>query len=129
MRGPARAGLLIYATDIDRVARFYEALLGMVRIHETPELAVLESPDIQMVVHRHPPEIASAVVIESPPERRVTALKFFFTVPSLANARAAARALGGTVDKEEWPGIGFTVCNAVDPEGNIFHLRERTPGP
>ncbi len=129
MPGPAHAGLFVYATDINRVARFYEALLGMVRIHETPELTVLESPDIQMVVHRHPPEIGSAVVIDSPPERRAAALKLFFTVPSLANARAAAPALGGTVDKEEWPGAGFTVCNAVDPEGNIFHLRERTPGP
>ena len=127
MPGPARAGLFLYAKDLARVAGFYESLLGMKRAHESPEIVVLESPDIQLVVHAIPSHIASNIVITSPPQRREnTALKFFFTVPSLAAARMAAPPLGGEVFPEQWQGPGFVVCNACDPEGNVFHIREST---
>jgi predicted enzyme related to lactoylglutathione lyase len=51
-------------------------------------------------------------------------LKFFFTVPSLAKARAIASNLGGEIFNENWNGPGFIVCNAMDPEGNVFQVRE-----
>lgn len=125
MPGPARAGLFLYAKDLDRLARFYESLLGMTRLHASDEMVVLGSPQIQLVVHRIPPHIASGIVIESPPVRREnTALKFFFTVPSLSEAGAAAASLGGEVMSERWQGPGFVVCNAMDPEGNVFQVRE-----
>jgi predicted enzyme related to lactoylglutathione lyase len=31
---------------------------------------------------------------------------------------------GGEVFTEPWEGPGFRVCNACDPEGNIFQVRE-----
>ncbi|HEU4613995.1 MAG TPA: hypothetical protein VFS15_18000, partial [Kofleriaceae bacterium] len=74
---------------------------------------------------RIPAAIAERIVITSPPERREdTALKFFFTVPSIEAARATAVSLGGAVFDERWNGPGFVVCNACDPEGNIFQVRE-----
>ena len=125
MPGPARAGLFVYAKDLERVSAFYQDIAGMIRLHETNELVVLESPDIQLLVHRIPAEIAATISIESPPKRReATALKFFFTVPSLAAARAVAARHGGEVFDEHWFGPGFVVCNACDPEGNIFQVRE-----
>jgi len=125
MPGPARAGLFVYAVDTQRIASFYESLGGMTRRHETPELIVLESPDIQLLVHAVPEPFAADIVISSPPVRREnTALKFFFTVPSLAEARAKAARLGGEVFTENWRGPGFIVCNAMDPEGNVFQVRE-----
>jgi predicted enzyme related to lactoylglutathione lyase len=125
MPGPARAGLFIYALDPERVADFYCAVAGMARLHATPELIVLESADIQLLVHWIPPPFAEGIVITSPPQRREdTALKFFFSVPSLAAARLAARAAGGEVFAENWQGPGFTVCNGMDPEGNVFQVRE-----
>lgn len=125
MPGPARAGLFIYANDLERLSSFYEAIAGMVRLHQTAELTVLESPDIQLLIHRIPPSIATGMTIKSPPDRREdTALKFFFTVPSLASARKQAAHLGGEVFNENWSGPGFVVCNACDPEGNIFQVRE-----
>ncbi len=125
MPGPARAGLFIYALDPERVADFYCAVAGMARLQATPELIVLESADIQLLVHRIPPPFAEGIVITSPPQRREdTALKFFFSVPSLAAARLAARAAGGEVFAENWQGPGFTVCNGMDPEGNVFQVRE-----
>lgn len=128
MSGPATAGLFIYARDVDRVARFYESVLAMARTHTTPGMIVLRSPDMQLIVHEMPPGLASRTEIAVPPiPRDQAALKFFFTVPNLADAAEMAAALGGAVLPEQWRGRGFIVRNATDPEGNIFHLRESTP--
>ena len=128
MPNPTDAGLFAYAKDLPRLAAFYESLLGLVRIHATDELAVLDSPGLRLVLHAIPAHIAEGIDIQSPPAPRDrAALKFFFTVPSLDAAAAAAPALGGSVQRERWQGPGFVACNAVDPEGNIFQLRERAP--
>ena len=124
MAGPAQAGLFIYAKDVARLADFYEAVLGMSRAFATEELIVVQSPDIQLVVHAMPVQVAATVTITAPPQRRDTALKFFFTVPSIAAARSSAATLGGEVIDEQWEGPGFRVCNACDPEGNVFQVRE-----
>lgn len=125
MSGPARAGLFVYAKDAERMSKFYESVAGMSRVHTTDELMVLDSPDIQLLIHILPGQFAEHIEITSPPQKREnTALKFFFTVPSLAEARATARSLGGEVFDENWQGPGFVVCNAMDPEGNVFQVRE-----
>jgi len=121
MSGPAQAGLFIYAKDLPRLAGFYESLLGMSRVRATSDLVVLRSPDIQLTLHATPPAVAASISISSPPEKREdAALKFFFTVPSIAEAAESAPALGGELLPEQWQGPWFRVCNAVDPEGNIF---------
>ena len=125
MSGPAASGLFIYANDISRLATFYESILGMARRHATSDLVVLLGNGLQLVIHALAPEIATAVAISDPPVPRDNApLKFFFTVPSLATAREMAPTLGGMVLSQEYSGRGFRASNAVDPEGNIFHLRE-----
>ncbi|MCR6702928.1 MAG: VOC family protein [Dokdonella sp.] len=117
--------MFVYAKDPQRLAAFYASLLGLRRVHGDAELAVLDGTSIQLIVHAIPPAIAASIRITSPPKRREdTALKFFFTVPSLADARERAAALGGEVLAEVWNGPGFRVCNAVDPEGNVFQVRE-----
>jgi predicted enzyme related to lactoylglutathione lyase len=127
MTGPARAGLFIYARELERVAAFYESLLGMSRLHASADLVVLQSQDVQLVVHQVPASIAATTRIESPPlQRGDSALKFFFSVPSIGAARPIAADLGGQVLDTLYPGRGFVACNAIDPEGNIFHLREHT---
>lgn len=128
MSGPARSGLFLYAKDLQRVARFYESVLGMRRLNESADLIVLDSEGTQLVVHEIPRDIAATITITSPPHKREnTALKFFFTVPSIEGARSTASALGGEVYAERWNGPGFVVCNACDPEGNIFQVRESVP--
>ena len=125
MSGPAKAGLFIYAKDLARLSGFYESLLGMIRVHSALDLVVLRSPDIQLTLHAIPESIAASIAVSTPPEKRDgAALKFFFTVPSIAVALADAPVLGGEVLPERWHGPGFKACNAVDPEGNIFQLRE-----
>jgi len=127
MAGPAQAGLFIYAKDLPRLTHFYQTLLSMQILHQREELVVLQSPQMQLLLHAIPANIAAGIDITSPPTRREDcALKFFFTVDSLAMARTTAAELGGEVFEQCWNGPGFRVSNACDPEGNIFHLREVT---
>ena len=127
MSGPAKAGLFIYAKDLSRLAGFYESLLGLSRSHSAVDLVILRSPDIELTLHAIPAAIAATISITSPPERREeAALKFFFTVPSIAEVAAMAPNWGGEVLPGQWQGSGFQVCNVVDPEGNIFQVREST---
>ena len=58
MPGPARAGAMIFARDAARLAEFYGAVLGMRQLHARPELIVLESPDMQLLIHAVPAHIA-----------------------------------------------------------------------
>lgn len=126
--GPARAGLFVYAKDVERLSAFYVDLLDMTRAHATPQMTVLRSPDLQLVVRAMPPERAVQVTVATPPvPRDDAAIKFFHAVPSLAQAAETAAALGGAVWSEQYRGPGFVVCNAVDPEGNIFQVREYAP--
>ncbi len=128
MPGPARAGGLIYAKNLELLSTFYEALLPMSKIHVSTDHVVLESPDFQLIVHAMPPDIAKMVIVKSPPERREqTPIKLFFTIPSISAARSEATKLGGEIFSDHWEGPGFIVCNACDPEGNIFQVRESVP--
>lgn len=130
MPGPARAGALIYAKDLEHLSSFYQQVMLMDKIHgntdnEDAEYHVLESPDIQLVIHAIPAQLAATITLTSPPEpRENTPLKLFFTVPSLSGAASTAQRLGGQLLEPEWLGSGFRVRNGYDPEGNIFQLRE-----
>jgi len=125
MAGPAAAGLFIYAKDLERLSAFYQALLGMTAVHGREDIAVLEVPGLQLVLHAIPKHIADTFEISTPPAHREdAALKFFFTVPALDAAAVVAAAYGGALLEGRWDGRGFRACNAVDPEGNIFQLRE-----
>ena len=124
MPSPARAGIFIHAKHPDSLSDFYQSVLGMTVAHRTDQMIVLCSPDLQIVVHAMPADIASQVAITRPPRLRDNvAIKFFCTVPSLSGAEESARALGGNVFPEQWQGPGFVVRNACDPEGNVFQVR------
>lgn len=124
MSGPARAGVSIYAKDKTRLASFYQSILGMSQLHDSADVTVLQSPDIQLVIHRIPEARASTTVIDEPAKIRDSALKFFFTVESIKAIRPVAQELGGGIGDEQWQGPGFIVCNGHDLEGNVFHVRE-----
>lgn len=130
MTQAAAAGLFVYAKDLVRVASFYTAVLNLQVRHADEDTAVLDAAGLQLLVHRIPSHIAVDIDIRSPPELRETsALKFFFTVPSLVQAAHIAAQLGGEVFTYTWNGPGFVACNAYDPEGNIFQLREAAEAP
>lgn len=124
MSGPAAAGVLIYAKNLDLLAQFYAQILGMRELHRRDEIVVLQSAHLQLLIHAMPAAIAAQVHVSTPPAKRENvALKFFATVDSMTAARALAAQLGGQVFDDEWQGPGFVACNAMDCEGNVFQLR------
>ena len=98
MSGPAAAGVLIYAKNLDLLAQFYAQILGMRELHRRDEIVVLQSAHLQLLIHAIPAPIAEHVHVSTPPAKRENvALKFFATVDSMAAARALAAQLGGQV--------------------------------
>jgi predicted enzyme related to lactoylglutathione lyase len=118
---------VLFAKDLPRVAKFYEEILGLSLMVTDGEKIVLESAEFLLIVHAVPPEVAASLSITSPPELRTNvAMKLFFPVASLMEARAMAPALGGALypSHKEWEGRGFRACDGYDPEGNIVQFRE-----
>lgn len=126
--GPARAGTVIYAQDLERMSVFYRAMLGMRLLHQDAMHHVIGSVDTQLVLQVIAPSLAAGGAVATPARplpRADQAIKPFFTVPSLAEAEAAASPLGGLVFGDTYAGPGIRMRNALDPEGNILQLRER----
>lgn len=123
----ARAGAVLYARDMDRVATFYSKVLGLEPADRDDEHVVLESPGFQLVVLRSRAQ-ASAAPVAGPAVRRAeAAIKLVFFVPSIAQVRTSAEAHGGVLNgpEREWRFDGWTVCDGLDPEGNVLQFRER----
>jgi predicted enzyme related to lactoylglutathione lyase len=126
MSGPADSGVLFYAKHLERVSSFYERLLGARVLAADAEHRVLQSRDVQLIVHAIPPHIAATIAVAVPPEpREEQAIKPFFTVDSLEEAERVVADAGGVALGGVWAAPGLRVRNVCDPEGNIVHLRER----
>ena len=122
-----KPGAVVFAKDPARVARFYEEIAGLSVVQVENGHVILESEDIQLVVHAIPKRVADTITIANPPElREERAIKLFFPVESLAEARDKALALGGGLspDKKEFEARGFRACDGYDPEGNVVQFRE-----
>jgi predicted enzyme related to lactoylglutathione lyase len=123
----SRAGAVLYASDMDRVADFYSEVLGLEAADRDAKHVLLESKSFQLVVLRSPSHIASTMEIAVPPVRRANAaVKLVFFVPSIAEVRASAASRGGVVNaaEKEWLFNGWRVCDGLDPEGNVVQFRE-----
>jgi hypothetical protein len=119
------SGAVVFAADVDRVARFYEVLLLMSPVHVEPGLRVIASDRMELVIHQVP-HTAELGASEPTTPRETAAIKPFFVVRSLAAARELAPMLGGYVypPEREITARRFRACNACDPEGNVVQFRE-----
>ena len=128
MSGPAHSGLLVFAKELDRLAHFYESVLGLSRLKDSEELIVLQGQDIQLLVHAIPPHIASGIQISSPPRRREdTALKFFFTVPSISAARITAADLAVRFFRDCGMARDFAYATPVTQKATYFRFASVRP--
>jgi predicted enzyme related to lactoylglutathione lyase len=130
MSSSMHAGAVVFAKDMVRVAKFYSELMSVPVVLSERDHIVLESPECRLTIHAIPRNIADAIVIAVPPQRRAdSAVKLFFYVDSIAEARAKAAALGGALNppKSEWTARGFRACDGHDPEGNVVQVREQAP--
>lgn len=127
MPDPQKAGAVLFAKDIERVAKFYAEVVPMRIALSQRDLIVLESAQSQLVVHPIPETIARSIEITDPPARRTdVAVKLIFPVSSLAATRAKAPAFGGALNPpgKEFAARGFRACDGHDPEGNVVQFRE-----
>ena len=127
MRYESRTGAVLFAKNVDQIAIFYSTVLGLTEANRAEDHIVLESPGFQLVVHRIPGGGSAEGDITAPPARRATAAyKPVFFVPSIARVRGVAETLGGAMESaaKEWSFNGVTVCDLVDPEGNVVQFRE-----
>ncbi len=125
----SRTGAVLFAKNLDRVAAFYSAVLGLTEANRDNDHVLLESPGFQLVVHRIPGGAAAAGAITAPPARRASAaFKPVFFVPSLSHLRTVAETNGGVIEPaaQEWSFNGVAVCDGVDPEGNVIQFREHS---
>jgi len=118
---------VIFAKDIDRMARFYMDVAEMTEVSRDKDHIVLNEDGFQIVVHGIPTKIAATIQITTPPEiREETPIKICLPVTSIEYARNKAAELGGRIGPKakEWVARGFRACDGNDPEGNVFQVRE-----
>lgn len=128
MADEPRAGAVLYAKNLDRVAAFYSAIPGFRAADRDNEHVRIESSAFQLVVLQMPEHAASGIAIADPPARRSdAAIKLVLFVPSIAAVRASAPSLGAALNgvDGEWSFNGWRVCDGLDPEGNVIQFRER----
>jgi catechol 2,3-dioxygenase-like lactoylglutathione lyase family enzyme len=126
-----RAHVALYGLDLARLAAYYTTIAGF-EIHEVDDgFTTLHVPTLELVLVRIRPEHAEGLVVTDPPQRREdTPIKVSLVVPSLAEARETAPALGAVVDPPdaEWTWGGYTRVDGHDPEGNVVQLMELANG-
>ncbi|GAB2190108.1 VOC family protein [Sessilibacter sp. MAH2] len=124
MSGPARAGLIIYALNRKLLVDFYCTVFTMHVLHQSDDLHVLSSNDIQIIIHDVPEYLQPNDKVNLSVEPKVSTLKFFLSTNNMIEAEQKIIEMGGGVLSETWQTPLFTVKNAFDSEGNVFHLRE-----
>ena len=121
---------VIFAKDIDVLARFYREVADMVEVHRDRDHIVLQEEGFQIVVHAIPKSISDTFEIATPPViRDATPIKICLPVERIESARSKAADCGGRISpkSKEWTARGFTACDGFDPEGNVFQVRESAP--
>ena len=79
MSNAAPADVFVFAKDPQRVAKFYEELLGLPAVHAERDHVVLASARNELVIHAIAQWIADTITISVPPERRIeTPIKLWF---------------------------------------------------
>ncbi|MCI0621006.1 MAG: hypothetical protein L0387_04925 [Acidobacteria bacterium] len=121
-----RPGAVIFTGDQQRLAKFYQAVIGLAVRFTDGNVTVLGSDTFELVIHSL---VAEPPVSEPPLAREDSYIKPFFPVTSLHEARERAAALGGKLrpQNEEWEARGFRACEAIDPDGNVIQFREDAP--
>lgn len=120
MAGPAHHGAIVYSNNLTRLSEFYVQLFNMKVIRETADFISLDKDGFNLIAHIPPFAI---------PQSSVSAVKLFFAVASIENAKERAIKLGGKALDGEWANPIFKVANIVDNEGNHIQIREFARSP
>lgn len=121
------AHVFVFASDLERMAAFYAAALGLRREDTADAGFVMMRAEhgADVALHQLPPHIAQEATITTPPRwRDDTALKFCVEVDDLDAQRRAILDHGGQA-KAPWSWSGTEFCECTDPEGNVIQIFHR----
>ena len=127
MTDPVPVHVVVYAKDMDNLGKFYEAALGLSVAERAPSYLILRGPGYELSVVSMPSEVAADIQIRSPPvPLEATPVKASFLVPSIEARRSVIAGAGGYLKPPEavWDWRGQVHLDGVDPEGNVFQLRQ-----
>jgi predicted enzyme related to lactoylglutathione lyase len=115
-------GALIFVKDLPRMRTFYSEMLGLKPRADTwtDSFTEFDAGGVQLALHAIPPDIAAQIEIATPPRPRgQNPIKLIFSIDDVESTRARLEALGATMVQRPWG-----AWDGVDPEGNVFGLRE-----
>jgi catechol 2,3-dioxygenase-like lactoylglutathione lyase family enzyme len=125
----ARVSAVLFVKNLEQVAAFYSAALGMKRTFGDQDHSVLNCHGFELIVHQIPRDTADKIVIERPPKRRVWgAIRLDYPVHNIEACRRTARSLGGDIDDVPpgWADKNANFFFGYDPEGNQFGVSQHT---
>lgn len=120
------ASAVLFASDVETLARFYVDALGFCEGLRGSGYTVLRREGFELTVHAVPAAIAASIGAATPDMRRGdAAIKLAFAVTDLALLRERVAKSGGLLGppEREWSMPGMRAVDGVDPEGNVFQLR------
>jgi predicted enzyme related to lactoylglutathione lyase len=123
------AAAVLFTFDMEQIARFYREIIGMRFMRADSDHVVLENESFRLIVHLIKALNGDKISRSVPPViRQKNPIKLSFAVDSIANARAIAPSLGGSVygPEQEWFYDSMKICEGWDPDGNVFQLVELT---
>lgn len=112
------------------MAAFYEAVLNLRRQEESASFVLFAGADFELSVVTIPAGIAAGIELTVPPvPREETPIKLSFLVPSIEAIREIVAGAGGTLKQRDtqWTWRSQQHLDGLDPEGNVFQLRQLTP--
>lgn len=127
MPKPASVHIVVYAKETDAVARFYEKVLDLARLESESSFVLLAGIGYELSVLAMPEHLALQVTLQSPPApREDTPVKVSFLVRDIESRRQTVLNAGGSLKPPEatWSWRGQLHLDGVDPEGNVFQLRQ-----
>lgn len=119
---------VIYAKDAARLARFYEQVLRLTPLETGAGFVHLRAENVELTIVAMQPHLAAAVELQEPPlAREDTPIKLSFRVDRLQTVALLVSQCGGRMQALEsaWVWREQRHLDGLDPEGNVFQLRER----
>ncbi len=117
--------LVIFTTNVPRLARFYESVLAAEQTLESSgDIRVRNEHDEVLIHAARGGSVYSDSALGSSSPRADAALKPVFEVASLADALALVEHAGGSVTDFTFQIDGSTRHDVVDPDGNVLQLRD-----
>jgi hypothetical protein len=112
------SSLVVFSINVQRLAMFYEMVLGAApTVEPSGDIRLMNERD-EVLIHSIPNKIAKDIEITSPPSPRESSpLKRVFDVVSLEKVLVGVERTGGVVTSRGVSLDGLTRRDVLDPDG------------